>query len=347
MRIVTVIGLALFVLLHASVAEEKQHGRMLGAKTSETPHWFKPSFLEFEEDVAEAATKAKRVMLYFHQEGCPYCAKLVEESFGDPQIEAFIREHFDGITINMWGDREVVSVSGQEFSEKTLAAALQVQYTPTLIFLDEQGKVALRLNGYYPKQYFRDALRFVATHGEKQGSFAEYQRKGRSTASGELIHEDFFTDTDRLDQLAGVEDKPLAVFFESADCDNCRILHEKILTDAPTRKLVKQTNSVQFDIDSQRLITTPAGEKITVADWALQLGINYAPSVVLFDREGVEVMRVGAFFKTFHFQSVFAYVLEEAYRQQPSFQRYISLRGEKIRESGFDTDIWGYQSSHQ
>jgi thioredoxin-related protein len=347
MRILTIISLVLFVFLHASAAEQKQHGRMLGAKTSETPHWFKASFLEFEEDVADAAAEGRRVMLYFHQEGCPYCAKLVEESFGDPQIEAFIREHFDGITINMWGDREVVSVSGRGFSEKTFAAALKVQYTPTLVFLDEQGKVALRINGYYPKQDFREALRYVATHGEKQGSFAEFLKNSRSPVIGELIHEDFYKDTDRLDQLVGVEDKPLAVFFESVDCDNCRIVHEKILTDMPTRELVKQTNSVQFDINSDRLIITPAGEKMTVADWASRLGITYSPSVVLFDREGVEVMRIEAFFKTFHFQSVFAYVLEEAYKQQPSFQRYISLRGDKIREAGFDTDIWGYQSSHR
>ena len=347
MRIVTILGLVLLVFVQASVAEQKQHGRMLGAKTSETPHWFKESFLDFEEDVAEAAAEGRRVMLYFHQEGCPYCARLVEESFGDPQIEAFVREHFDGITINMWGDREVVSVSGQEFSEKTFAAALKVQYTPTLVFLDEQGKVALRLNGYYPKQYFRNALRFVATQGEKQGSFAEYVKNSRSTASGELIYEDFFTSTDRLDQLVGVGNKPLAVFFESPNCDNCRITHEKILTDAPTRALVKQTNAVQLDINSDRLITTTAGERMSVSDWASRLGITYSPTVVLFDRKGIEVMRIGAFFKTFHFQSVFAYVLEEAYKQQPSFQRYISLRGDKIREAGFDTDIWGYQSSHQ
>ncbi|NNE64344.1 MAG: thioredoxin fold domain-containing protein [Gammaproteobacteria bacterium] len=347
MRLVIIFSLLLFTLAQASAAEEKQHGRMLGVKTTETPHWFKESFLDFEEDVAEAAAEGRRVMLYFHQEGCPYCAKLVEESFGDPQIEAFVREHFDGITINMWGDREVVSVSGRKFSEKTFAAALKVQYTPTLVFLDEQGKVALRLNGYYPKQDFRKALRFVATQGEKQGSFAEFVKNSRARVSGELIHEDFFTSSDRLDQLVGVDNKPLAVFFESSNCDNCVITHEKILTDAPTRALVKQTTAVQLDINSDRLVTTPAGERMTVSEWASRLGITYSPSVVLFDREGIEVMRIGAFLKTFHFQSVFAYVLEEAYKQQPSFQRYISSRGDKIRETGFDTDIWGYQSSHQ
>lgn len=347
MRLFSLFGLVLLVLVQLVLAEEKKQGAYLGALNSEKPHWFKESFLEFEEDVADAAAADRRVMLYFHQAGCPYCARLVDENFADSEIEAFIRQHFDGITINMWGDREVVSVSGQSFTEKTFAAALKVQYTPTLLFLDDQGKVALRLDGYYPPDHFRNALRYVATEGEKRGSFAEFVKNSRPVAKGRLIDEDFFTKTDRLDRLVGLDDKPLAVFFESPGCESCRVTHEKILSDAPTRKLVKQTNAVQFDIHSDQKITTPEGETMTVSDWATQLGITYSPSVVLFDRQGKEVMRIGAFLKTFHFQSVFAYVLEEAYKQQPSFQRYISARGERIREQGFDTDIWGYQSSYQ
>jgi len=46
--------------------------------------------------------------------------------------------------------------------------------------------------------------------------------------------------------------------------------------------------------------------------------------------------------KTFHFQSVYDYILQKAYLREPSFQRYISERAEKIRAAGFDTDIWGY-----
>ena len=57
-------------------------------------------------------------------------------------------------------------------------------------------------------------------------------------------------------------------------------------------------------------------------------------------------MRIDAFLKTFHFQSVYAYVLEQAYIDEPSFQRYISARAEHLREAGYDTDIWGYDSFH-
>jgi hypothetical protein len=37
---------------------------------------------------------------------------------------------------------------------------------------------------------------------------------------------------------------------------------------------------------------------------------------------------------------VFDYVLKEAYLSEPSFQRFISARAERLREEGIDVDIW-------
>ena len=80
----------------------------------------------------------------------------------------------------------------------------------------------------------------------------------------------------------------------------------------------------------------------------LALYTVYANTVLeLFDVQGTEVMRIGGFIKTFHFQSVFDYVREKGYLTEPSFQRYIAARGERIREQGYDTNIWNYESSHR
>lgn len=330
----------------AAGASEIQEGRYFGAIPSEKPDWFKESFLEFEEDVAEAAAAGKRVMLYFHQDGCPYCARLVEENFANPAIKAYIVDHFDGIALNMWGDREVVSVGGKSFSEKTFATALKVQYTPTLLFLDERGKTVLRLNGYYPPEDFRAALRYVAQKREREESFADFRLAQLANRDGELIGEDFFLAETNLQKILSGSGRPLAVYFEAPGCIECATLHARILTDAPTRKLVLQADNVQLGVGSSRPIVTPGGESMTANDWARRLGIAYTPSVVFFDRDGREVMRIDAFLKTFHFQSVYAYVLERAYLEEPEFQRYLSTRGELIRKSGFDTDIWGYESLH-
>ena len=330
-----------------SFASESAPGKSYGAIASEKPDWFKESFLEFEEDVAEAAASGRRVMLYFHQEGCPYCARLVEENFSDPQIKRFIQQHFDGISLNMWGDREVVSVAGREFTEKTFAAALEVQYTPTLVFLDESGKVALRLNGYYPPADFRAALDYVAGKLESRLSFADYRLEQFAAHRGQLHDEDFFLPATDLAGLVATKDRPLAVYFEAPNCAECTTLHERILSDATTRNLVRMASNVQFNVAAQTQIVAPDGRRLRVRDWASELGIGYTPSVVFFDRQGQEVMRIGAFVKTFHFQSVYAYVLEKAYLDEPRFQRYIAARAERIREAGFDTDIWGYDSFHQ
>jgi hypothetical protein len=61
---------------------------------------------------------------------------------------------------------------------------------------------------------------------------------------------------------------------------------------------------------------------------------------VLFNEKGEEVIRSEAFFKVFHTQGIFAYVLDGSYKEQPSFQRYLSDRAEHFREQGQDVDIW-------
>ncbi len=331
----------------AGLASEAKLGKYYGAIPSEKPDWFKESFLDFEEDVAEATAAGRRVMLYFHQEGCPYCAKLIEENFTDPAIKAYIIEHFDGISLNMWGDREVVSVGGRDFTEKTFAAALRVQYTPTLIFLDENGKVVLRLNGYYPPADFRAALDYVAQKLEQRLTFAQYRLNSLADRRGDLIDEDFYLAERDLQKLLAETERPLAVYFESPDCAECAVMHRRILTDNATRKLVRQASNIQLDVGSNETLITPDGKTTSAVEWARELGIAYTPSLVFFDSAGNEVMRIDAFLKTFHFQSVYAYVLEKAYLEQPQFQRYISARAELIRESGYDTDIWGYESFHE
>jgi thioredoxin-related protein len=338
--------LLLLLSLQPALASEVAMGANYGARTAEKPDWFKDSFLEFEEDVAEAAAENRRVMLYFHQEGCPYCAQLIEENFTDPEIKSYLLKHFDGISLNLWGDREVVSVGGRDFTEKTFAAAFKVQYTPTLIFLDESGKVALRLNGYYPPEDFRAALTYVAQKQEVQMSFAQFRQKQHETTAGDLLHEDFFIANTNLSVVLRNSIAPLAVYFEAPNCRECETMHRRILSDAPTRQLVQQVNNVQLNIASSQPLTTPDGRQTSAKNWAQELDIAYTPSVVFFDSGGKEVMRIDAFLKTFHFQSVYAYVLEKAYLETPEFQRYISARADHIREAGFATDIWGYESFH-
>ena len=138
------------------------------------------------------------------------------------------------------------------------------------------------------------------------------------------------------------EKKYTAVFFEAVNCKNCDLLHQKTLKDQTTLSLAKQFNAVQLNRFSDTPVITPTGENTTAQKWATKLGIDYLPAMLFFDSEGKQVMRIDTQLRTFHIQSVFDYVLSEAYKTETNFQRYISARADKIRETGKDVDIFAY-----
>ncbi|MDH5778396.1 MAG: thioredoxin fold domain-containing protein, partial [Gammaproteobacteria bacterium] len=153
----------------------------------EKPQWFKQSFLDIKEDIEEANANGKRLLLYFYQDGCPYCAKLLQDNFGQRKISKKAQNYFDVIAINMWGDREVTWIDGNLSTEKDISARMRVMFTPTMLFLDEKGGVALRVNGYYAPDKFEAALDFVGRRMERKMAFSDfYKKKPDGIASGKL-----------------------------------------------------------------------------------------------------------------------------------------------------------------
>ncbi len=249
-------GLLLALAATVGQAEERK-GRYFGAKATEYPAWFKESFLHLRDDVAEAAAANKRVLLIFTQDNCPYCNLLVERNLSQKDIVDLMQARFDTVAINMWGDREVTDFSGQAMTEKAFAAALKVQFTPTLLFFDEAGQVVLRLNGYLPPQRFKLALEYVAERKEKELPFREFMaRHEPPPAAGTLHAEDFFA---RPPHDLRKARKPIAVFFEQKDCPACDTLHQKVLADPETRQVVRRLHNVQLDMWSDTPVITPDG----------------------------------------------------------------------------------------
>lgn len=325
-------------------ANEKKLGNYYGAKDAEHPEWFKDSFLDLAEDVADAADNDKRLVVYFWQPGCPYCSQLWEDNFSQKTILEKFRKHFDIVSLNMWGDREIVSIGGNDYSEKTFAEALGIQYTPTLLFFNEDKKVIHQLNGYIPPKSFEQSLDYVSQKIEKTLSYGEYasQQNAKSASTGKLQNEDFFIKTTDLSKISFEDKQHLAVFFEASDCKNCDLLHSKTLQDSTTRDLVKQLKNVQLDRYADDAIVTPSGAKTTAKQWANSLGLSYLPAIIFFNQTGKEVMRIDAQMRTFHIQSVFDFVNTASYKTEKNFQRWISARAERIREEGKDVDIFAY-----
>lgn len=330
----------LFLFSCLASAAEKKEGAFHGAVQTEYPSWFKASFLNLRDDIAEAQSRNKRVMILFTQDGCPYCHALVERNLSQMNIETYLRKHFDVIAINMWGDREVVGLDNRSMTEKQFAASLKVQFTPTILFFDEAGQTVLRLNGYVPPTRFMTALEFAA-QGAKESSYLDYVAAHQPPAAGgALIGESFFKKPPFNLARKGGKARPIAVFFEQRDCPACAELHGGILSDKQTRSLIAGFDAIQLDMWSDTPLITPQGKATTARAWAKALDIKYAPSIVLFDAKGKEIIRSEAYFKLFHTQGILTYVLSGAYEKEPSFQRYLSAKADRLREQGQDVDIW-------
>ena len=305
---------------------------------AEKPDWFANSFLDIREDLAEAASADKRVLLYFYQDGCPYCQKLLDTNFSLQETEARTRKHYDVVAINMWGDREVVDFRGLETTEKAFAKSLRVMFTPTMLFLNEQGDVTLRVNGYYPPHKFNAALDYGVSHNGSNPTFREYiAAQSPAPASGVLHHDASWLSADS--DLGSRDGKPLLVLFEQKDCAPCDELHLDVLKRPESREQLQRFDVVLLDTWSKQPVRRPDGKTGSVAAWAKDLNVQYAPTLVFFDAQGREVFRTEAYLKAFHVQSSMDYVASGAYLEQPSFQRFISARAEALEAQGVHVDL--------
>lgn len=277
------------------------------AFSQDVPEWFAETFLDIREDAAEAARDGKRLMLYFTQEGCPYCKQLVTVNFRDPAIIEKTTRHFMPVAINIWGDREVTMTDGRKLPEKKFAAALKIQFTPTLVFFDEKGAIAHRINGYLPPETFYAALdsaigKAPAPLPLSTGTTVDVRRKAAA--------------------------KPVALLLLSPGCDACDEL---------------ELNLKHADLRSQvgrlELIRASNPTEVVSANGTGKLQSSYVPALVFFSG-GREVFRTEAYLRRFHLAGVLDYVASGSYAREPSFQRFLQTRAESMRSRGAPVELW-------
>ncbi len=121
---------ALLLALPAAAAELGEDGLYIEP-------WFRDTFKDLREDLAEANAEGKRLVLMIEQRGCIYCAKMHEEVFPDPTLKALIEESFFVVPLNLHGDTEVTDFDGEVLREKDAVRRWGTLFTPTILFLPE------------------------------------------------------------------------------------------------------------------------------------------------------------------------------------------------------------------
>ena len=328
------IGVFLTLILMLTNANA-QKGKFSGGEDHDMPSWFKQSFLELQEDVNEAKESDKHVMLFMTLKFCPYCTKMLKDNFVEgAKNQPYIKENFDVIGIDIKGSKEIAVNEDLTLTEKEYADHLKVQYTPTIIFLDQDNNVVVRLNGYRSKENFKLILDFVKNKEYKNMTLTQYLEKVKTKTLYTLKDNKLFTKVSDLSKIEG----PLAVIFEDGSCTQCDYLHNTTLKNKDVIEELSKFTVVRFDAASKEKIITPKGKMTTPEQWAKDMTLDYRPGIVLFNKKE-EIARIDALLYGFHFKEMFRYVSGEHYVYYPTFLDYLGPRQNELLNSGVNIDI--------
>jgi len=130
---------------------------------------------DYQGEIAAAAEEGKRLVLFFHQFGCPYCDKMRARVHPQPKIMDYFSKHFVMIESNIKGNLDIVTPDGTETNERGFARKIRVRATPVFIFYDTDGTQALRTTGFLNVDRFYLAGKYVVDGVHKTGkSFFRY-----------------------------------------------------------------------------------------------------------------------------------------------------------------------------
>lgn len=258
---------------------------------------------------------------------------MLEECFRAEPLRAYIQQHFDTIAINVRGDRDIAFNEEISVTEKELSEILKVAATPAILFLDQDNKTVVRVNGYRAPARFQQVLEFVATKSYQTTRLDDYLQAKLDKNVYQLRANPLFTDVRDLSSIDG----PLMLIFEDGSCYDCNEFHDGILGHELVRKEIEPFTIVRLDANSQETIIDVYGNETTPAELVRKHEMIYRPGVLAFD-DGNLVRRHDSLTFPHHFKESMRYVASGFY-QQTDYQTYSQRRTEELLEAGVVIDL--------
>jgi thioredoxin-related protein len=290
------------------------------------PDWFKLSMGDLGDDLEEAKKAGKKgIITYFGQKRCAYCEQFFKTSLSDVDIKNYLQLHYDIIAFDIWGIEDIIDTDGIEYTERELSIHYKANFTPSLVFYDTEGTPVFRLRGFYPPYKFRAALQYVAEDYYKKETFPEYIARanpGEYFLLAGLTERDFFLPAPYDLKKLRSNKKPTAVFFEQGNCHACDLLHSGPLSKDLSIHEIEQMNVIQLNMWADTPVITPEGKKTTAKEWAKSLNVFYAPSIIFFDDQGKEIIRVDSVTHFYRLWGVLDYVNKEGYKHSNDYQEW-------------------------
>lgn len=146
--------------------------------------WMRTTFKDLNEDLADANAEGKRLVFFFEQRGCVYCAKMHKEVFMEQEVSEYIEKNYFVVQLNLHGSEEVTDFDGEVLIESQMARKWGMLFTPTIMFMpvevsgdkSAQAESVAMLPGAFSKGTTLDLFTWVNEKRYLDQSEEDFQR---------------------------------------------------------------------------------------------------------------------------------------------------------------------------
>jgi len=100
------------------------------------------------------ASAPEITMLFFYQNGCPWCARM-DTILSEPEIKALLTRHDRLVRVNVHQGEKIAEMGK---SGTALTRDFHIHSTPTILFIDKTDKVFLKIPGALEQEDFLDII---------------------------------------------------------------------------------------------------------------------------------------------------------------------------------------------
>jgi thioredoxin-related protein len=140
--------------------------------------FFELSFGDLRAEAAEAKKAGQQgLMLMYHFDDCPACARMKREVLSRPEVQAHYRARFRVIAIDTKGSNEATGFDGRAVTERDFARARGMRASPSFQFYATDGRLlATHAGAIYDPAEFMLLGEYVASGDYRNASFAAYKQ---------------------------------------------------------------------------------------------------------------------------------------------------------------------------
>ena len=140
--------------------------------------FFELSFGDLRAEADDAKKEGKLgLMVMYHFDDCPYCARMKREVLSRTEVQAHYRRNFRAIAIDTRGTQQVTGFDGRALPENEFARAIGLRGTPSFHFYGVDGTLlATHAGAIYDAAEFMLLGDYVASGIYRTTSFALYKQ---------------------------------------------------------------------------------------------------------------------------------------------------------------------------